>query len=168
MAIILFNYYNNLRTTVFAKKKHTSLTLQFFQCNVAPKCECRFGGEDVPIEEQNHSSEVLAGAVGALGSAVVAGGGLGIWHLLKSMKGSSGGEPYGRSISSLSDESLVSNSGERKGLPPPYGEQETGFGAVAENQSRPPNIYRATMNDEINPGIGSKSTVNYGNSVNDW
>ena len=122
----------------------------------------------MPVEEQSQRSEVLAGAVGALGSAVVAGGGLGIWHLLKSMKGSSDGEPYGRSISSLSDETMDDGREERKGLPPPYGEQETGFGTGTENPTRPPNIYRATMNDEITPGIGGKSTANYGNSMNGW
>ena len=122
----------------------------------------------MPVEEQSQNSEVLAGAVGALGSAVVAGGGLGIWHLLKSMKRSSGGEPYGRSISSLSDESLDEGNRDRKGLPPPYGEQETGFNSGTENTVRPPNIYRASMNDEITPGIGGKSTANYGNSMNDW
>ena len=116
---------------------------------MVPKCECTFGEDDVPVEEQSQKAEALAGTVGALGSLLVTGGAFGIWQLVRSRKGS--GDVFGRSISNLSEDSLLGRGRDGKGPPPPYGDQSQGFETDTENTAKPPNIYRASMNDEINP-----------------
>ncbi|XP_052766125.1 uncharacterized protein LOC128207314 [Mya arenaria] len=79
------------------------------QCQVVPKCTCDFDGENVDVEEQSGGSEMLAGTVGALGSAVVTGGGLGAWALLR---GRTGVTPGDEEIAATDD------GGERKKGPP--------------------------------------------------
>ena len=92
---------------------------------------------------------MLAGTVGALGSLLVSGGAFGIWHLLRNRKG--GGDVFGRSISNMSDDSIQSRGRDGKEPPPPYGDQNQGLEPDTENTAKPPNIYRASMYDEINP-----------------
>ena len=64
----------------------TCVCIFFIQCQVAPKCSCTFGSESVDVEEQTTGSEALSGAVGALGSALLTGGGFSVWYLLKGRK----------------------------------------------------------------------------------
>ena len=135
---------------------------------MAPKCECTFGGDDVAVSEQSQTAEGLAGAVGALGTLLVTGGGLGIWHLLRKKTGSADGDSFGRSDSNLSDDSLLSRARDGKGPPPPYGDQGSGFEPSEEIGPRPPNIYRAGMNDTINPWTGEKTTTAYEGAMKDW
>lgn len=95
----------------------------------------------VEVEEQTPmKNEVLAGAVGALGSLVVSGGGFGIWYLLKN-RGSDASGMLDRTDSAMSEDS-VERAKKGNGPPPTYNSR---FGP----QPKTPNIYRAGMKDNL-------------------
>lgn len=100
------------------------------QCQLAPKCYCTFGSETVAVEEQAAGSEALAGAVGALGSALLTGGGFSIWYLIRGRK--PGGDIDG------ADGDDVDSSSVKRG-PPPY----------HTNAMNSRNIYSAGIKDDL-------------------
>ncbi|XP_060588929.1 uncharacterized protein LOC132744286 [Ruditapes philippinarum] len=123
------------------------------QCNVVPKCTCKYGDEDVDVEEQDTGNEALAGAVGALGSVVVSGGGFGVWYMLRGRN--SGSASFERSDSSMSEES-VDRGKEGKGPPQEFNKKksEANGGYV-----KTPNIYSAGRNDKLSHNVGMPGTI---------
>ncbi|XP_045187749.2 uncharacterized protein LOC123545489 [Mercenaria mercenaria] len=117
------------------------------QCSVVPKCTCKYGDENVDVEEQDTGNEALAGAVGALGSVVVSGGGFGLWYLLRGRN--SGSVSFDRSDSSMSEES-VGRGKEGKGPPAQYNKK-----SEAESEYvKTPNIYTAGQGDNLTHKVG--------------
>ncbi|KAH3854554.1 uncharacterized protein LOC127872920 [Dreissena polymorpha] len=108
------------------------------QCRVVPKCTCDIDGESVDVEEQHTGSELLAGTVGALGSVVVTGGGLGVWYMVRGRKDVTPSDMDDDSASSGED-----NRGDQKERPPPYN-NDSGQG---EDNFRGGNVYRAGRHD---------------------
>lgn len=118
-----------------------------------PKCTCKYGDDAVDVEEQDTGNEALAGAVGALGSVVVSGGGFGLWYLLRGRKTSSISDSFDRSDSSMSEES-VGRGKEGKGPPPAYDKDTKGGGF-----KKTPNIYVASRNDNLSHKVSAARAV---------
>lgn len=127
--------------------------LLYLQCNVVPKCTCKYGDEDVDVEEQDTGNEALAGAVGALGSVAVSGGGFGLWYLLRGRN--SGSSSFERSDSSMSEES-VGRGKEGKGPPPAFNRRGP---QVEKEFVKTPNIYSAGRNDKLSHKVGMPGSV---------
>lgn len=123
------------------------------QCNVVPKCTCKYGDDEVAVEEQDTGNEALAGAVGALGSVVVTGGGFGLWYMLRGRKSGSVSDSFDRSDTAMSEET-VGRGKEGKGPPPVYNRAKN-----TENGFKTPNIYAAGRKDNLSHKVGTQRAV---------
>lgn len=107
---------------------------------MAPKCTCSFGPDTVSVEEELGGNEALAGAVGALSSALLTGGAVGIWQLVR-----------GRKNPIDLDDGTESESPPVKRSPPPY-----------SNDSAPVtarNVYKAGINDSLTHQVSQQRTT---------